>query len=459
MFRTLILSTSALVAFSAAPAFAATDADVAAMSERIQMLENQLNAMKKEQVAIVQKQAAQEARVAKVAAIEPAGGAKSAPSDVSVNLGPKGLEFKKGNASVRIGAFIQADSRFFMGDSSPENADDTFDLRRARLNLDGDIGSFYYRLYNDFGGTGSTLNDAYIGYKFNDAFDIRVGKFKPAIGLERQKGSFDTTFLEPGISTQLTPTYDVGAQLSGAVLGKKLTYQFAVLNGVADDVNGQADADDNKELAARLFAEPVKGIGFGVAGSVGKKAGETGGTLMPAAYKTTARTTFFSYTGTTLADGDAWRVVPQAYVYKGPFSLLAEYELSHQDVRVGTTRDGLTNTGWNTQIGWVFTGEDATFKTVSPANPFDPKANKWGAWEVAARVGQLDIDNDAFGTFASATTSATKATNYGLVLNGYLNDQVRVSVDYEYTKFDGGAAGGADRDTEKAVLSRVGLKF
>jgi phosphate-selective porin OprO and OprP len=465
MMKKLILSTTALAVLAAAPAFAASDADVVAMSERIKMLESQLLSMKKEQDTIVKRQLAQDVRAAKVAAmVEPAGGGgegkvRGATSDVTVNVGPKGIELKKGNSSVRIGGLLQTDARYFLGDATPENADDTFDIRRARLHLDGDIGDFYYRVYNDFGGTGSTLNDAYLGYTFDDALDLRVGKFKPGIGLERMKSPFDTTFLEPGISTQLTPTYDIGVQLSGAVLGKKLTYQLAVINGAVDDANAQADIDDNKEFTARLMAEPVKGFAFGLGGSTGQKAGETGGTLMSSGYRTTARTTFFTYSSTTLADGKAWRVAPQAYVYQGPFSLLGEYEFSHQDVRVGTTRKGLTNTGWNTQVGWVLTGEDASFKSVSPANAFDPAADSWGAWEIAARVGQLDIDDDAFGTFATASTSASKATNYGFVLNGYLNDQVRVSLDYEHTTFDGGKTGGADRDSEKALLSRVGLKF
>ena len=43
-------------------------------------------------------------------------------------------------------------------------------------------------------------------------------------------------------------------------------------------------------------------------------------------------------------------------------------------------------------------------------------------------------------------------------MNWYLNPNVKWSVDYEQTLFDGGAATG-DRPDEKALLTRIGLAF
>jgi hypothetical protein len=58
------------------------------------------------------------------------------------------------------------------------------------------------------------------------------------------------------------------------------------------------------------------------------------------------------------------------------------------------------------------------------------------------------VDDDAFvGTssthqLANPNLSARKATDVGLVLNWYLSRNIKVQLNYEETKFDGGAAGG-----------------
>ena len=55
--------------------------------------------------------------------------------------------------------------------------------------------------------------------------------------------------------------------------------------------------------------------------------------------------------------------------------------------------------------------------------------------------------------------SASKASAYGLGLNWYLNENLKWVLNYERTRFDGGAAGGADREDEEAFLTRVALGF
>ena len=455
--RSLLLSTAILALSSPLNAHAATDAQMQAMAKRIQLLEQELQLLKTQQETLAVNQKAQAETVAK---IEPAAGAP-AEGNLSVSLTEKGLEVKNGenDTLMRVRGYVQADNRSFINDED-ENGDDEFEIRRSRLIVEGEVDDFYYRLSPDFGGSETRLYDAYAGYKQSDALDLRVGKFKPSTGLERLKSGTDTTFTEYAMPTLLTPNRDIGVQASGAVFDKKLSYQAGVFNGVEDDALLTSDSDDNKEFAGRLFAEPVKGIGFGVAGTWGEREGTAaaGDSLLPA-YRTPGRLTFFRYSTGTFADGDAWRVIPQANIYRGPFSLLGEYAISAQEVRNGVNTADLENKAWGVQAGWVLTGEDASYKSISPENAFDPSAGHWGAWELAARYGQLDIDDDAFTGFTSAATSASEAQNAGVVLNGYLNNHVRVQVDYEHTSFEDGAAAGDDRETEQAIVSRVGVKF
>ena len=81
----------------------------------------------------------------------------------------------------------------------------------------------------------------------------------------------------------------------------KLGYAVGVFNGAVDNGSIDSDMDGNKELAARIFANPWKGgdialldgLGIGFAATAGNKEG-TGpdGQYLPS-YKTFGQQTFF----------------------------------------------------------------------------------------------------------------------------------------------------------------------
>ena len=212
-----------------------------------------------------------------------------------------------------------------------------------------------------------------------------------------------------------------------------------------------------------MFVEPWKGgdgalsgLGFGIAASSGDKHG-AGNNFLPR-YRTPGQATFFSYRGTVLADGRHSRWSPQAYWYAGPFGLLGEYIRSKQDVTAGAARASLGHEAWQLVGSWVLTGEKASHRGVAPNQPFTPGAAGWGAFEVVARYGELDIDDDAFPLFADAGAAASSATAWSLGLNWYLNRNLKLVANYSQADFDGGAAGG-DRETEKTFFTRAQFSF
>lgn len=80
--------------------------------------------------------------------------------------------------------------------------------------------------------------------------------------------------------------------------------------------------------------------------------------------------------------------------------------------------------------------------------------------EAVGRYGHLDIDDDIFTNgFASLNTSVTEANAWGVGLNWYLSKNYRISLGFEQTQFDGGSAGGADRQTENVILSRFQVSY
>jgi Phosphate-selective porin len=93
-----------------------------------------------------------------------------------------------------------------------------------------------------------------------------------------------------------------------------------------------------------------------------------------------------------------------------------------------------------------------------PRKPFDPKAGSFGAVEIAARYGELSIDDATFPTFANPANTPSKAKAWAVGLNWYLAKSIKAVVDYEHTTFAGGAATG-DREPESFVATRVQYSF
>ena len=95
-------------------------------------------------------------------------------------------------------------------------------------------------------------------------------------------------------------------------------------------------------------------------------------------------------------------------------------------------------------MGWTLTGEsrtykgsDGEFKRLKPKNSFDLKKGKWGAWEVAGRFDQLDLQDK--------NVNGGEMKRMSLALNWYPNEDVRVMAGYTRA-YD--LSGGALRKTD-----------
>jgi phosphate-selective porin OprO/OprP len=395
--------------------------------------------------------------------------AKTAPL---VSAGAKegfSLKSPDGEFTLRLRGLLQADSRSVDGRDDPKASDDTFLLRRARPYFEGTLfQDIDFRIVPDFGEGKAALQDAYLDFKYVPEAKLQIGRYKMPFGIEWLQSNADTLFTELALSGNLTPNYDVGVTLhSESLFNGRLSYALGVFNGAVDNGSIDSDLDNSKELAARVFATPWKGgdnplldgLGLGFAVTTGDKEGDaTRGQYLPS-YKTPGRQTFFKYRDDAFADGESIRYAPQLYYSYGSFGLLGEYLVSSQQVTRGTNSDKLQNKGWQVAASYVLTGEAASYKGVTPRQAFKPSADTWGAVEVVGRVSRLDVDEDAFPTYADPAKYAESAQAWGLGLNWYWNKNVKWMFDYEHTTFDGGETGGRDREAEDAVLIRAQLAF
>lgn len=416
---------------------------VAALDQRLRILERKLE--------LQQEDAAARALVTPVATLNEKGLAVTSPD--------KAFELK-------LRGTLHADYRGFFGDDAQPLAD-TFLWRRIRPTLEGTLGPLVaYRLTPEFAGDAATIVDAYVDLRFDPKYTLRVGKFKGPVGLERLQSASAIGLIERGYATELVPNRDLGVQLQGELAQARVAYALGLFNGTPDGRDAPTqDADDNLEYAGRVFFEPWKndanalsGLGFGLAGSAGEKDG-AGNNFLPR-YRTPGQNVFFTYRTPVQAQGSHVRWSPQAWFYRNAFGVLAEYVESGQEVRVGNARTELSNTAWNVTGSWVLTGEDAGFRGVArPDRPFQVGGEGWGAFEVVARYGELDIDDDAFPLFADPNVAATRTRAVGFGLNWFLTPSLKLAVNHTRASFDGGAAGGADREDEKTIFSRVQVAF
>jgi phosphate-selective porin OprO and OprP len=380
-----------------------------------------------------------------------------------------GIASADGKYVLRIRGYAQADGRFIAGDDAGAFTN-SFVLRRARPILEATVGRYFgFRLMPDFAQGQTVLFDAYWEGRFDPAFVVRAGKFKSPIGLERLRSATDVDFAERGFPSNLAPNRDIGLQVGGDVSAGIFSYQIGVFDGAPDLGNVDGDLSDAKDLVARVFVQPftrgaLSGSGIGIAGSSGNELGNAAATGL-GAYRTPSQQTFFRYradavvpANTVLADGRRTRLYPQAFLALGSLGVLGEYAVSRQDVRLGAATARLEHHAWQASGTYFLTGEKAAFKTPAPRKPFDLKAGTFGAVQLAARYGELDIDSDAFPLFANPTSAASKAKEVGVGINWLLNQAIKVVVNYEHTTFRGGAATG-DRPAEDFVVTRFQHSF
>jgi phosphate-selective porin OprO/OprP len=401
---------------------------------------------------------------------EPAGEATAGRSGFA-------LQSDDGNFILRFEGLIQTDGRFYTGSgansgnytstvnaSAQAPAVSQFLLRRVRPILAGTLfHNFDFFFQPDFGQNTTAIYDAYIDVKPWTVANLRVGKFKEPLGIERLQTDSYLIFVERGLTADLIPQRDTGLELYGGFLGNTVTYQAAFTNGTADGAfTPDSDTNNAKQGTLRIFAQPFKNtgaaplqkLGIGVAGSY------TGDNNAIPAFKTSAgQEQFFSYKSGISFNGEQSRLNPQANYYWGSFGSYAEYTQTNQVAQTGKLKTRLTNDAWQVAFSWLLTGENASYTGVTPKKNFDAQAGTWGAWELVARIHQLQTDPETFRLgFADSTVSASRATASTFGLNWYLNKFVRVAADYEQTWFKQGN-GTDNRPIERVFDTRFQVAF
>lgn len=385
----------ALLAVALAVPSVRTAADTPSVEERLQRLETELGAVKKEN---------QELRAAL--------GLPGAASAVVVR--PAGHE-----AALSVGGMLQMQADFGdKGDTRFTSGHDRFYLRRARLNLQGRFAeNFAFRIEGEFAGslgesTGyrAQLTDGYIEWSRFDFANLRVGQFKTPFGYEQLYSDPKLLTIERTLANdRLTVSRQIGLQLSGTVADQRFTYAAGVFNGTGTNTN--TNTNDNMLWVGRVGAVAWQGklAGQDARVTVGANAYDTHDTALtgqPAEFgfdATPGGTKDNIFTGHRSAGG------LDAQVHLGGLDLWGEYLRERFAPANRIPADRFDAAGWYVQAGYF----------------------------IVPRIVQAVIKYDAFDPNLSVDADRTRTWTVGA--NYFLKaDDLKVQVDYLSTKTDGG---------------------
>jgi phosphate-selective porin OprO and OprP len=402
------------------------------------------------------------------------------------------IKSQDGNYSLKIGGYTQVEAREFADNKKDLDYGSSIIPRRVRLIIQGTVArDFDYFIQPEFGynntyssitatapsAYGVALQDAWIDWKYFPEATIKAGKFKTPFDLENLQDTRYTSFTELGLTGNLSPQRDVGAQLGGSLFDDIVSYAGGFFDGAADHENsygGFATAPGDtheKGGVGRIFIKPFKdtnidvisGLGVGYAASYGKVKGSD----IPS-YVSPGQAPVFSYNSNVTSAGPQIRTEPQAYYYYKSLGILAEKvdsqeELEYKGVGNNYYRDKPTNKAWEVTSSYVLTGENASYNGVTPNHDFDLSSGHFGAFELVARYSELNLDSSIFSeNFANLNTSISDEKAWATGINWYLNHNVKWAFGFEQTKFRRGAVNGAstdDRKTENLFTTTLQVGF
>lgn len=386
------------------------------------------------------------------------------------------LQSADGNHFFRLSMYAQADYRAFPGGQTanshnPGTSPDTFSLRRMRTIIDGRLfREFHYQGGLEWSGRQrSELLTSFIEWERFNWFRPRVGQFKPNVNIEMTQSGIDLVFIERSLVQNLNPYRDFGVQITGRVLREQVRYDLGVLNGspVGPSTNPDLAMSNGKMLMARLMVSPfsktemkaLRQMDFGLGFFNGSLRNQTGQQAM---ITMAQDRTIFQYGSNVTGAGDITGFTPFLRWYWGRLGLMSIYSyVTEREKNLSTNRVALLHyQAWAVEGTFLLTDDVASFTTVKPKKPFDLSKGHWGAWEVAARVAELDVDPDAFALgFASPTSNVQTTKGLSVGLNWYLYQNAKVQVHWEHSDFKGYNSSFGGSGTSNALITRVSLMF
>jgi phosphate-selective porin OprO and OprP len=306
-------------------------------------------------------------------------------------------------------------------DSDVAELQDGFFLRRARLGLSGKIDDTWsYMAEADFAENSVAWKDVYL--RHNDVMGgaLTFGQVKVPFGLDEMTSSNSITFIERASPMAFAPAHRMGVTWNRNTDATTFTVM-----GFGQEVGVGAGGDEGLGIGARYTFAPIKTdtsvLHLGVAGMRYRAEHSNVGSMRfrqrPEARPDGRR---LIDTGNIAGASSATAFGLETAWVQGPFSLQGEY------ITNTVNRDGLSNPsfdGWYVAGSWFLTGENRRYSNGTFGGPRVKDPAK-GAWEVAARYSNLDLDDVGAGILGGRMRNATVGVNW------YARNNVRFMLNY-----------------------------
>ena len=475
-------------------------AQIDALKKTIAEQQAQLDALSAQVLDVKESSKNQFVETQRLAAEKPALGIKN---------GRPTFESADGKFSAQIRALGQLDWGYYSQDGSARNLPAAYgpdlssgtNFRRVYLGVQGKLfGDWSYNFNYDFGGAGGTespgrIQSVYLQYDGLKPWAIRAGAYPPPANLEDSTGSGDTIFLERNAPSDLQRNIGGGDGRDAISVIYGGDRVFGALSYTGAKVQDAAVFDEQQALVGRasylLYAQDDAHFLLGANGTYLFKLPDAVANGTPTLDTTPGATALNSFTfsdppeitidsnGIRLTNAGSlptdevkqwgaetagnWQNV---YFQAGYYDFEAArapiaYKVFSSAVASATQivqPDDNNFTGWYVQAAWALTGENRSYNPATgaftppkPANPFRLDGTGWGAWELAARYSELDL-NDNINDPANVVTAWTGATTrtytfyntvrggdqkaLTLALNWYANDNIRFGLNYQFIQLD-----------------------
>jgi phosphate-selective porin OprO/OprP len=385
-------------------------------------------------------------------------------------------------------------------DRDSASVGNNYELRRARIGFTGSLNKQiqFEGVANAVGSTTNIIDTAFINYGYNQAGQVRVGRFKQPFSLEENTSSNNIDFMERSYVNQITPGKKLGAMIHGAndagftYAASMYQNDFAELSNKdgAGTMGALRVTGDLAKLANLGEGNAVVHLGLGYdKGSYETLATTSGNTAKEASLN--ARATVLSFRDENRGLSNAYRLqmhggditTTKSYgathndvvnidkatnalelaVAYGPFKFQSEMADSKFDALAAVRAKELNATVKTQYVAVVYniTGEDfaksyskGVFGGIKPTSEFMKDyggvvGNGTGAWQVGYRYSKYDVslaqaapldtttisEYPVTGDLKSRYQNSPTANTSTYSLNWILNSNARVMFNYSKTKF------------------------
>lgn len=176
--------------------------------------------------------------------------------------------------SIQVSGFTQV--RYQFNDQFAKS--DGFDIRRARLDIKGNLSPYFsYGMLAEFAGSPKLL-DAFGEIKLFDYLNVTLGQFKIPFSYENLASDSKSELIDRSQVVEALVARrndvigdhngrDLGVQAGGSFIknGDKymIDYRLGLFNGNGINTNEPDTFNEAKDLAARLIFHPLKGLDIG----------------------------------------------------------------------------------------------------------------------------------------------------------------------------------------------------